>query len=206
MSNNLDIITISNRLAAHKPALLTSDSRGHASVAMLLRESVPSPEVLFIIRAKHDRDPWSGNIGFPGGRLNSTAETPQQAAERETFEELSLSLSQANYLGRLDDLHGATMPVLVSCFAYQLTEAPKLQPNYEVATTFWCSLSKLLEPGRHQHKSFFYRGEERSHPVVDLLPRPHPPLWGITYRLIRNFFKICDLEFGAPETEVSGSI
>lgn len=197
-AKTLNLASISVKLAAHRPEIRSSANRGHAAVAMLLREGPVSPEVLFIIRAEHDRDPWSGNIGFPGGRLNAKGETPQQAAERETFEELALSLAQAQCLGRLNDLFGATMPVLVSCFVYQLLEPATLQPNHEVASTFWCPLEKLLEPERHQYRDFFYHGEQRSHPVVDLLDPLQPPLWGITYRLMRNFFELCDLDFGSP--------
>ncbi len=204
-SKNLNLAKISEKLANHRPEILISDQRGHAAVTMLLREGSFSPEVLFIIRAEHDRDPWSGNIGFPGGRLNTKSETPQQAAERETLEELALSLDQARYLGRLNDLYGATMPVLVSCFVYQLLEPAKLQPNHEVATTFWCPLTTLLEPQRHQRREFFYHGEQRTHPVVDLLDPLQPPLWGITYRLMRNFFDLCDFDFGSTEEQETPS-
>lgn len=189
---------IAYRLANHSPETLSPDNRGHASVALILREGNPSPEILFIIRAEHKQDPWSGNIAFPGGRLNSHKETARQAAERETMEELSLDLGQAQYFGRLDDLYGATLPVLVSCFVYQLLKPKKLQPNHEVSDTFWCPLSKLLEPGRQQHRTFSYRGESRSHPVIELLPAPSPLLWGITYRLLYSLFKLCDHEFGLP--------
>jgi 8-oxo-dGTP pyrophosphatase MutT (NUDIX family) len=195
----LNLTDIAKHLSQHHPEALTPDKRKHAAVAMLLREGPLSPEALFIIRAEHDQDPWSGNVGFPGGRLNSGGETPQQAAERETFEELSLDLGQSRYLGRLNDIYGATLPVLVSCFVYQLLEPAKLQPNHEVATSFWCPLTKLLETERQQLRTFSYNGQERTHPVVELLDPQQPLLWGITYRLIRNFFRVCDLNFGSPE-------
>lgn len=199
--DKLSFASITQSLAKHRPEILTLANRGHAAVTMLLREGSHSPEVLFIIRAKHDRDPWSGNIGFPGGRLNPGGESPQQAAERETFEELALDLdpNQARYIGRLNDLYGATMPVLVSCFVYQLLQPATLQPNHEVDTTFWYPLAKLLEPERRQQRTFSYRGVECTHPVIELLDRQQPLLWGITYRLIRSFLELCDLDFGSPE-------
>jgi len=196
---SLDLESIANALANHQPGILKPNKRGHAAVTMLLRESSPAPEVLFIIRAEHDQDPWSGNIAFPGGRLNQETESPRQAAERETLEELALDLGQARYLGRLSDLYGATLPVMVSCFVYQLLEPATFQPNHEVATTFWSPLTKLLEPERQHQRTFFYRGEERTHPVVELLDTHQPLLWGITYRLMRNFFELCGLDFGSPE-------
>ena len=198
-SEKINIQRISAALEAYRPAERPVTDRGHAAVALLLREGVFSTEVLFIIRAIHDRDPWSGNIGFPGGRLNHGGETPKQAAERETLEELSLDLEQARYLGRLDDLYGAIMPVLVSCFVYHLQDFAELRPNHEIETTFWFPLPELLEPERHQHRTFFYRGEERSHPAVELLDPEQPLLWGITYRLMRNFFALCGQSFGVCE-------
>lgn len=198
---NTSLARIRGCLSNHTAKSLPSTDRGHASVSMLLKEGKHSPEVLFIIRAKHETDPWSGNIGFPGGRLNHNGETPRQAAERETWEELTLDLRKAEYLGQLDDLYAATLPVLVSCFVYQLSGGVALQPNHEVESTFWCSLDTLLEDSRHQLKRFTYRGETRSHPVVTLLGAGEPVLWGITYRLIRRFFNRCNIDFGADEPE-----
>ena len=198
-SEQLNINRITAALESYRPAERPVNDRGHAAVALLLREGVFSTEVLFIIRATHDCDPWSGNIGFPGGRLNQCDESPRQAAERETLEELSLDLGHARYLGRLDDLYGAIMPVLVSCFVYQLQDSAELRPNHEIDTTFWFPLAKLLEPERHQQRTFFYRGEERDHPAVELLNQEQPLLWGITYRLMRNFFSLCGQKFGVCE-------
>jgi 8-oxo-dGTP pyrophosphatase MutT (NUDIX family) len=200
--DSLQLASIAHFLANQHPAVLSPADRGHAAVAMLLRDGEFSPEVLFIVRAEHDQDPWSGNIGFPGGRLNPTGEMPQQAAERETFEELALDLGQSRYLGRLDDLYGAVMPVLVSCFVYHLPGPAILQPNHEVARVFWCPLTKLLEPERQQYRTFFYRGVRRAHPVVELLEPQGPLLWGLTYRLIRNFFNLCNHDFGLPDATI----
>lgn len=196
---NINLQSIAAALGSHQPEERPANERGHAAVALLLRERGLATEVLFIIRATHDRDPWSGDIGFPGGRLNHGLETPKQAAERETLEELSLDLEQARFLGRLDDLYGAILPVLVSCFVYQLRDSVALQPNHEIDTTFWCPLNRLLEPERHQQRTFFYRGEARTHPAVELLTPEQPVLWGITYRLMRNFFTLCGHEFGGIE-------
>lgn len=200
----LNLADITDILAKHQPEILAAGSRGHAAVSMILKEGSRSPEVLFIIRSEHAQDPWSGNIGFPGGRLNHEDETPQQAAERETFEELALDLTRARYLGRLNDLYGAIMPVLVSCFVYRLLEPATLHPNHEVAATFWSPLARLLESERQQQRTFLYRGEERTHPVVQLLEKQQPLLWGITYRLMHGFFELCGLDFGSPEPTEPG--
>jgi 8-oxo-dGTP pyrophosphatase MutT (NUDIX family) len=186
-------------LDKHDPALKYVCDRGHAAVAMVLRNGQHTPEVLFIIRAKHEQDPWSGNIAFPGGRLNTDGETAKEAAERETLEELALDLKSSFFLGQLDDLYGAIMPVLVSCFVYHVEGPVDLQLNHEIESSFWCPLPKLLDEERHRQETFYYRGMQRTHPVVDLLDQQQPVLWGITYRLIRNFFFLCGHQFGTQD-------
>jgi hypothetical protein len=60
---NLNLTKIAAQLSGHSPLLQEPGQRGHAAVAMIIKKGTTSPEVLFIIRADHDQDPWSGNIG-----------------------------------------------------------------------------------------------------------------------------------------------
>lgn len=192
----LSLARIRRALASRRPTILPAD-RPHAAVALLLVEAQPVPEALFILRARHDRDPWSGDIGFPGGRVNDGEDDPRITAERETVEELALDLAGVEYLGRLDDLYGATLPILVSCFVYALSARPHLCPNHEIAAHFWFTLDRLADPARHRQASFTWRGRETTQPVVDLLGPGEPLLWGITYRLLRGFFGVLGQPFGA---------
>jgi 8-oxo-dGTP pyrophosphatase MutT (NUDIX family) len=195
--NPLTLAAIRRALAAHRPQVLSAD-RPHAAVALLLAEARPGPEALFIVRARHDRDPWSGDIGLPGGRVAPADGDPRRTAERETCEELALDLAASDFLGRLDDLYGATLPILVSCFVYAAARRPPLRANHEIAGSFWIPLDRLLEPARHRLERFHYRGHETTQPVADLLGPDQPLLWGITYRLLHNFFSILGRDFGRP--------
>ncbi|MGB5283894.1 MAG: NUDIX domain-containing protein, partial [Polyangiales bacterium] len=65
-----------------------------AAVAMLLREGASGPEVFFIRRAEHPRDPWSGHMAFPGGRRDAGDATLLDTAMRETREEVGVDLSR----------------------------------------------------------------------------------------------------------------
>lgn len=194
--HSLTLGGIRETLDRHTPRILLPD-RGHAAVSMILRDNGATPDLLFILRAPHQNDPWSGDIGFPGGRLNPSEDDPRQAAERETIEELDLDLGQAEHLGRLDDLYGATLPVLVSCYVYAFDHTPQMTPNYEIADTFWFPLEELLNPQRHHQARLVYRGQELTPPAVDLLGPGQTVLWGITYRLINSFFQLTGLPFGA---------
>lgn len=196
----LTIGRIHQAIAAHRPIVLPVD-RPHAAVALLLVDGTPTPEALFIVRAPHETDPWSGNIGFPGGRVAAEDNHPRQTAERETREELDLDLTDSGYLGRLDDLYGATLPILVSCFVYALPTRPVPTPNHEVADVFWYPLHELANPARHRLTTFSWRGQSTTQPLAELLGHGQPLLWGITYRLLRNFFSILELPFGPPLPE-----
>ncbi|TYO98266.1 8-oxo-dGTP pyrophosphatase MutT (NUDIX family) [Geothermobacter ehrlichii] len=174
-------------LADHRPVTAPVSGRKRAAVAMLLHQRPTGPEMLFIERASDPRDPWSGNLAFPGGRIDPQDADARAAAERETREEIGFDLSAAEYLGRLDDIRGAYLPVQIACFVYLL---PQLQPptlNEEVETLFWFPCRELLNPERHGEFSLLWGDRPRSVRGIDLLGPGRPILWGITYRLVVQF-------------------
>jgi len=195
----LDIIQIKKRLGDHLPQPLKQESGRRAAVAMLLRNTGKDTEVLLIRRAEHDEDPWSGDLGFPGGRIEDLDPSPRAAAERETLEEVGFRLSDKDYLGQSDDLAGAYLPIHISCFVYQVDSNTQFKLNGEVVDLFWVPLRTLLDPQRNQQLTFFYRGRDRIHPAINLREWSERPLWGITYRLLDNFLNLFDLSFTYQE-------
>lgn len=195
----LDIDRIRARLADYQPRSLSIEVKRHAAVAMLLRRKGQKTEVLLIRRAEHEKDPWSGDLGFPGGGIEAKDENPRAAAEREAREEIGLTLQPENYVGRIDDLAGAYLSVRIACFVYQVDETAAFNLNDEVVDLFWIPLATLFEPQRNRVREFFYRGIRRRHPVIELTEWSERPLWGITYRLLNDFFNLFDLSFRHPE-------
>ena len=141
-------------------------------------------------RASRDEDPWSGNIGFPGGKIEEGDRSPQHTAERETLEEIGLDLSVYPYLGRLSDIVGSHLPVLVSCFVYGLTATPVFIPNHEVHDLFWVPLRELSNPERHVTSPVRFGGESLIRPAIRLPQQEKPLLWGITYRLVMELLRL----------------
>lgn len=178
---------IRHALAARPPHLLSDPQRSLSAVALILGEEHSEPQILFIRRASRHDDPWSGDLAFPGGRIEATDRNAQAAAEREVREEIGLHLQTEQFVGRLDDIAGAHLPVIVSCFVYQIGHPVTLTLSDEVAQTFWIPLSRIADARRHGPATVSFNGQTFSRPAIDLLGPGHRVLWGITYRLVMNF-------------------
>jgi len=195
----LSLDTIRRRLSTRTVRLLETGALRHAAVALILRWKEAGPEVLFIERARHEGDPWSGDLGFPGGRIETGDGTARQAAERETREEIGLDLSRGDYLGRLDDIAGAHLPVAVSCFVYAVAEGTPLAFSAEVVDAFWSPLEALCDPARQRLATVLFRGETLQRPAIELLGAGETVLWGITYRLVAQFLQILGFSLTPPQ-------
>jgi 8-oxo-dGTP pyrophosphatase MutT (NUDIX family) len=181
-----DLQHIRSVLSAYDPELV-DDARSRAAVAVVLRPmetAAEGPGVLLIRRSRSDGDPWSGHVAFPGGRVDPADPGPRHTAERETLEEVGLDLSSAERLGRLDDLAGRSIPIVVSAFVYAIASAPVLGSSHEVAAAGWVPLADLLDPARHVTESFDYQGLTLEVPAIETGIGTGPPLWGLTYRFL----------------------
>ena len=103
---------------------------------MILRENKHGIEMLLIERSKREKDPWSGHLAFPGGHVEAGDTSLRKTAERETREEVGINLRCAEFLGQLDDVTGATIPVVVSGYIYHLTGPVRLNLDTEVQDAF----------------------------------------------------------------------
>lgn len=194
-----DIDQIRRALSDFQPGTIDRGDVRRAAVAMVLREAAPGPEVLLIERARHERDPWSGHMAFPGGRVDDVDASLRHAAERETLEEVGLSLDAARPLGRLDDLEGrhAGRPagLVISAFVYHHPDPGELVANEEVAEALWIPLHLLHEPGRHIDYPYPSAGTNRSFPGIVVGNPDRHVVWGLTYRFIEVFFGAVGVQF-----------
>ncbi len=178
-----------------------SNGRTRASVALILRQLVDDMEILFIQRATHDQDPWSGHIAFPGGKWEE-GELVCQTARRETLEEIGIDLEDGSYLGRLSDIVGTNLPVWVSCCVYgvgQIISDPLL--SEEVSDAFWIRLSDVRDQGRHHLAPVAFDDRRYEVPAIRLPVEGKPVLWGITYRLVMQFLELLEtLDLGVANS------
>lgn len=165
-------------------------SKPQAAVAAIVRSNSEDLEILFIRRSHRQGDPWSGHLAFPGGRLEKEDASSKEAAERETLEEIGLSLERAEYLGPLKSLTGLTLPVSVSAFAYFIPETPSFTFSEEVQSAFWTSFSDLTDPNRRTSYELEGSNESQSFEAIDVLGPSDPVLWGITYRFTQQLVSL----------------
>src|SRR5258706_10322856 len=105
-------------LAAHPPVEVETEAAvRRAAILLALRARADGePELLMIKRAEAERDPWSGHIACPGGRMDPGDRDLEQTAIRETWEETGIELSRDGVvLGTLDDISPRTpsLPPLI---------------------------------------------------------------------------------------------
>jgi 8-oxo-dGTP pyrophosphatase MutT (NUDIX family) len=179
-------------IAAHTPDTEASAlSANHAAVAMVLHQLANGRiEVLFIKRAEHPEDPWSGHMAFPGGWRDPGDHHFEAAARRETFEELQLTLTDEMLLGRLDDVVGERLRMLdltVVPYVYLCTDPGELIPNEEVAEVVWIPLAFLANPANVQDYYFPLDPLNRAWPAWVFGPYT---IWGLTYRVVANFLRL----------------
>lgn len=185
---------IRSHIERFEPEVMEVRGRRQASVALILRESEDEgPEMLFIERATREGDPWSGHMAFPGGRLDGSDKTSRGAAERETVEEVGLSLAGAEYLGPLGDVLGnprVQSDLVISAHMFHVQGSDHLLSidRNEVAEAFWFPVADLLDPVRHvDYKSSHMRGV--LFPGIEVgVPERHV-VWGLTYRFLDIFFE-----------------
>lgn len=165
----------------------TFDTGARAAVAAVFRDGDAGTELLFIERAAHKGDPWSGQMALPGGRAEPADVDLAATAERETLEEVGLDLSLAERLGELHELDGRARRIIVSPHGYWLDgPRPELAPNGEVANVFWVGLAELSDPQRHIEYYYPALGVQ-VHPGI-LLGEGPQVIWGMTLRMLMDLF------------------
>jgi 8-oxo-dGTP pyrophosphatase MutT (NUDIX family) len=128
----------------------------------------------------------SGQVAFPGGRIDPTDPTPEFAALRETEEEIGLSQDFIEVVGR--------MPDYVSGSGFRISPVLSVvKPGFmltinedEVDDAFEVPLSFLMDPANHTKSSRVWQEQER---FFYTMPFGERYIWGVTAGIIRTLYE-----------------
>ena len=158
-----------------------------AVVAILLWEEIGKGlQTLLVQRVERDGDPWSGQIGLPGGRIKK-AESPRDALHREVDEEVGIRLDKVGYeLGTLPVGHPMRRTELgVQPWVYGLKIKPEVSLGSEIANSFWVNLHEL--PSAKIMSEITIRDWTRN---VESFLVQGKIVWGFTYRVLTELLPI----------------
>ncbi|MBZ6078323.1 CoA pyrophosphatase [Microvirga puerhi] len=151
-------------------------------VPVVMREE---PTLLFTERASSLRQ-HSGQIAFPGGRVDPTDDSVLAAAYREAQEEIGLDSRFIHPLGYLDPYLSTTNYLVIPVVA-------RVSPSYtlvlnpdEVADTFEVPVAFLMNPAHHELHSREWKGRLRRYYAM---PYEGRYIWGVTAGILRNLYE-----------------
>jgi len=133
----------------------------------------------------------SGQIAFPGGKVDASDADAVAAALRETEEETGLAASHIEVLGTLPEYITGTQFFITPVVAL-VQPGFALRPNpHEVDEVFEVPLDHLMDPTNHHQHAHEWQGVVRhwySMPYQDAGRERF--IWGATAGMLRNFYRL----------------
>ena len=144
----------------------------------------PEPTVLLTQRAQHLPD-HSGQISFPGGKIDKTDASPLASALREADEEIGLDRNLVEPIGYLD-LYMTTLGYRIVPVIARVTPGFMLTLNAgEVDNAFEVPLAFVMDIANHQRHSRDWQGMTRHYYAISFGERY---IWGVTAGILRNLY------------------
>lgn len=188
---------------AGEPAAVTGSSSGHvdgdhllnpdfdrlvieratrpAAVLVPLVERNDGLNVLFTKRTERLKS-HSGQVSFPGGKIDAADAGPAEAALRETEEEVGIARARIEVLGRLPDYHTGSGYRIAPIVGLVGADQRFRVNQEEVEYIFEVPFAWLMDPANHQVGSRVFEGRRR---YFYEMPYGDHYIWGVTAGIIR---------------------
>lgn len=143
--------------------------------------------LVYILRAEHENDQHSGQVGFPGGHRESGDADCIATALREAQEEIGLPPDQVRVLGRLNPLctvSGFLVTPVVGCIPWPQPLRP--DPR-EVSRIFSIPLAWLGHRDHHRIRPYPSPDHPQARHLAFFDEYDGERLWGVTARITLDF-------------------
>ena len=127
----------------------------------------------------------SGQIAFPGGKIDEDDASPEAAALREAWEEIGLDINEVDILGRLPDYYSGSGYLIAPVIGAVSASADYEINTDEVEYKFEVPLSFLMNPDNHLRASRYFAGKDRHYYEM---PYDDHYIWGVTAGMIRVLY------------------
>jgi 8-oxo-dGTP pyrophosphatase MutT (NUDIX family) len=145
--------------------------------------AAPTGAIVLMTRRSDSLASHTGQIAFPGGRLDP-GETVVDAALREAFEEVALDPGLVEVLG-VGDAYETGTGFLVTPVIGWLTATPATTPSLdEVAEVFEVPWDFLMDPTNHRRDSYDREGQPRR--WYWAMTHQDRYIWGVTAGIVRG--------------------
>ncbi len=180
---------IVRRPAPPEPLSPFADHRPSA-VMLVLADGDDGAEVL-LTRRSMNLSSHRGEVSFPGGRVEP-GETYEQAALRETLEEVDLPSERIQVVGRLDSLstlvsQSFIVPVVGSIDGNPDARPPLRAAAGEVDRIFWVPLTDLARADTYREEWWGTPPDDRA---IHFFELDDETVWGATARVLRQLLEL----------------
>jgi len=160
---------------------ITYSNPKRAAVLILIYPKQEAPHIVLMKRNSYP-GVHSDQISFPGGKLETFDKNLEQAAVRESNEELGILPSQVTILGELTQVYIPPSNFLVNPFVGFSEERPEFVPdNKEVTEVLEVPFSDVLNPDNSSNVELDVRGNQIEVPAYTL--NGHV-VWGATAMML----------------------
>lgn len=128
----------------------------------------------------------SGQISFPGGRVEAGDARAEDTALREAREEIGLDPARVEVLGRLSEYHTRTDFRVTPVVALVAPPFELRLDAHEVDEAFEVPLSFLLDPANHQRHAREFQGRQVPYFAI---PYRDYYIWGATAAMLVNLYR-----------------
>jgi 8-oxo-dGTP pyrophosphatase MutT (NUDIX family) len=156
-----------------------------AAVLIPVVDRAEEATVILTQRAEKLRS-HSGQVAFPGGRIDPTDVSAEHAALRETYEEIGLPAASIEVIGRMPDYVTGSGYRIVPVVGVVRPGFELVINEHEVDAAFEVPLSFLMNAANHRRESSVWQERERFYYTMPFGDRF---IWGATAGIIRTLYE-----------------